>query len=365
MIRYLKYLFNWVPGFDPRIIPSLLFQKNPKKKKNKINIFFGNCGREFFEKKIYGGKIKLFYLKNAFEQGAHANILYLVSSALPSGWIWSLFYFKVTGRKVVLNQNGVYYPEILPFFYSIANLSNIIILIFADYVIYQSKFCRKMALKYLTNKKVDHKILYNPAQKFRLKKKTKKIIKNIAMMGNQYEKYRLDRALSIASFLQSKKNKFIFYIYGLLNWSSNILKNKQYLNNKLNQKKLQGHVIYKGPYKRVELPSILRKTDILLHTKNLDPCPSAVVEAIRNGIPVVYIKNGGTSELVGPGGIGVVPSAKKPAPCNPLEHRISVAINLLISKYPRFSKLAKKQGEKYSIEKWIRQHYKIFKKLNK
>ena len=364
MIRYLKYLFNLAAGFDPRIIPLLLLRESDKnKKRNQICIFFGNHNQEFFEKKIYGGKVKLFYLKDAFEENANGKILYLVSSALPTGWIWALLYFKVTGRRVVLNQNGVYYPDMMPFLYPLANLSNRIIYKYADYVIYQSKFCRKMAAKYLNNKKVNSRILYNPAVNYKLPLKSNRKSLNISLMGNQYEKYRLNRAIKIASILRRKKIKFTLKIYGSLNWTSNAVKNKRYLMKSINQEELQENVIYEGPYNRDALSSILRKTDILLHTKSLDPCPSSVVEAIRNGIPVVYIKNGGTSELVGPGGIGVDLKEGKNWPCDTLENKLAEAISAVILDNSEFSKSARRHGVKYSVKKWVEEHDRIFRKI--
>lgn len=365
MIQHLKYLFNWVPGFDPRIIPLLLSQKDANKiKQKKLPIFFGNYDNRFFAEKIYGGKIKLFYLKNSFQETINSKILYLVSSALPAGWIWTLLYFKITGRKVILNQNGVYYPDIFPFFFSLANLANKIIFQFSDYVIYQSKFCKKMALKYLVIKdKKSSIVLYNPAKKFKIPEKLNNQHKNISLMGNQYEKYRIDRALKVSFILKRKKIKFSLHIYGKLNWTPNLTKNKKYLEKEIKQKKLQGIVIYKRMYKREDLPNILRKTDILLHTKNFDPCPSSVVEAIRNGVPVVYIKNGGTPELVGPGGIGVVHAHKKTMFVGKLEEKLCNAICNIIEKNSKFSKLARAQGEKFSVGRWIREHKIIIKKL--
>jgi glycosyltransferase involved in cell wall biosynthesis len=111
------------------------------------------------------------------------------------------------------------------------------------------------------------------------------------------------------------------------------------------------------------LPGILRKTDILLHTKSFDPCPSSVVEAIRNGIPVVYIKNGGTSELVGPGGIGVDLQKRKTWPIDSLEQKLAEAVCKVNLNICKFSKMALRQGEKNSVEKWIKEHKKIFRKI--
>lgn len=364
IIVYLKYLFHWATGLDPRIIPVLLYRENRKKViSNKTCIFYGNHNKNFFLKKIYGGKVKLFYLKNVFPENADSEILYLVSSALPSGWIWTLLYFKLTKRIIVLNQNGVYYPDILPFFYSLANISNKIIYKYADHIIYQSRFCKKMAEKYLSLKKVQYTILNNPAINYKISQKIRKRFSNISLMGNQYEKYRLERALATALILVRKNIKFNLKIYGCLNWTFDTKNNKKSLIKEIKQKNLQSHVKYLGPYKRKELPNILKTTDLLLHTKSLDPCPSSVVEAIRNGIPVVYIKDGGTSELVGPGGIGVTPRKEKTLSCYTLEKNLAEAISAVIKERSKFSKLAQKHGEKFSIEHWISIHTKIFEKI--
>ena len=44
---------------------------------------------------------------------------------------------------------------------------------------------------------------------------------------------------------------------------------------------------------------LMRRAHLLLHTKVKDPCPSAVIEAMACGLPVVYPASGGTVELVG------------------------------------------------------------------
>jgi len=48
-----------------------------------------------------------------------------------------------------------------------------------------------------------------------------------------------------------------------------------------------------------------RKMDCLVHTVAADSCPNVVVEAMACGVPVVCPREGGSVELVGPGGIAV------------------------------------------------------------
>ena len=61
-----------------------------------------------------------------------------------------------------------------------------------------------------------------------------------------------------------------------------------------------------GRYAQRDAPDLLRRAHLLLHTKVNDPCPTAVIEAMACGLPVVYPASGGTVELVGDeAGIGV------------------------------------------------------------
>src|SRR5207244_5781741 len=69
---------------------------------------------------------------------------------------------------------------------------------------------------------------------------------------------------------------------------------------------LDGRVELLGPYSQDEAPDLLRRADLLLHTKYNDPCPTVVIEAMASGLPVVYSASGGVPELVGEeAGIGI------------------------------------------------------------
>lgn len=58
------------------------------------------------------------------------------------------------------------------------------------------------------------------------------------------------------------------------------------------------------PVESVKLAEILRSHDVYLTASKDDPCSNAVAEALACGLPVVYLKSGGTPELVGWGGLG-------------------------------------------------------------
>lgn len=365
MIRYLKYLFNFAPGLDPRIIP-LLFRNYRKeiKQNKKIAIYFGNQNNKYFKTKIYGGKVKLFHLKSVLRETPSANILYLVSSALPSGWLWTLLFYKLNGRKIVLNQNGVYHSDFFPYLYPLANLSNRLLYINADYVIYQSQFCKKMAINYLDKKRKSSCIMLNPATKNKGKHLKTKDMFIISLMGNQQNKVRVKVALETISKIKAQNIKFVFNIYGHLNWTDNEKRNICELKKEIEKRNLTKCVKYNGYYTQKTISKILNETSVLLHTQSLDASPTTVSEAIAARIPVVYIKNGGTPEIVGKAGIGV--SYRLSAKKNPdyFPEKLAKALIQIKKNYKRYQKLAEQQREKLSVAKWQQKHMRIFKKLN-
>lgn len=53
-----------------------------------------------------------------------------------------------------------------------------------------------------------------------------------------------------------------------------------------------------------QLAALMRENDVFLTASLNDPCSNSVVEALTVGLPCLYRKSGGHSELVGEGGIG-------------------------------------------------------------
>jgi len=66
-----------------------------------------------------------------------------------------------------------------------------------------------------------------------------------------------------------------------------------------------GRVQVVGSVENDRLPPILGECDILVHPRLGDGCPNSVIEAMACGVAVVCGSWGGTSELVGDGGIVV------------------------------------------------------------
>lgn len=64
------------------------------------------------------------------------------------------------------------------------------------------------------------------------------------------------------------------------------------------------NIAVKPPVSSVELAKILKRSDIFITASEDDPCSNALIEALHCGLPAVYLKSGGHSELVKKGGLG-------------------------------------------------------------
>src|SRR5262249_10193825 len=111
--------------------------------------------------------------------------------------------------------------------------------------------------------------------------------------GDQTQTYRLELALRTLAHLPD----------ALLLVSGRLVSDPAPL---LSELGIRDRVAFLGRYPQRDAPAVFRRAHALLHTKVKDPCPSAVIEAMACGLPVVYPASGGTVELVGDdAGIGV------------------------------------------------------------
>jgi glycosyltransferase involved in cell wall biosynthesis len=115
-------------------------------------------------------------------------------------------------------------------------------------------------------------------------------------------------------------------------------------------------VSYLGPIAHAHLPSVYQKADVFIHPRAGDGCPNVVVEALASGLPVICPKWGGTSELIGKGGISV-----EAPPWNYTQefvNAMTVATQSVIQKLDSFKKEARFQASTHLDEKVMGRKYK-------
>lgn len=315
---------------------------------------------------MHGGSVKLTYLSEAFPHSfPFTNLLYAVSSVSHPLQIEILTNAKCKDVKVIVNQNGVAFPAWDGTNYEASNRSLKKVINFADFIIYQSQFCKHSAERYISPPKVPAEIIYNPVDTRLFSpdafSERPKVL-TLLLGGNQYEKYRLELALKTLKALHRDVPNAKLIVTGNL-WLPRY-EAEEWTKQALKEMGLIDHVIFTGAYTQIEAPRLYSQADLLLHTKYADPSPGLVLETLALGMPIVHLENGGVPELVGEAGISV-----------PVEHdwdRINLpdaqsmadAVMQVYSNRNEYSQRARQRAvELFSLEKFVARHKEIFEKV--
>ena len=319
---------------------------------------------------LTGGAVKLAYLARRFpHSAASCNIAYTVSSASHPARKLIIAALKAKGAAVVLNQNGVYYPAWYGKGFARQNLPLIELQGMADYVAYQSEFCRKSAQIFLGQPPCPSAIVYNPVDlgMFFPRKNSlnSRGLKLLLIWNSSHGDYRLETALQTISLLKSSLPGIQLVIAGLDPSSLRDWELQGKIGSWMAGMKLSAENIQMLPrFNRKLAPQIFSCAQILLHPKYQDPCPGAVIEALACGLPVAYSATGGTPELAGDAGVGV------PGPCDweqrhpPSPAALAEAVMKIVSEYDSFSQKARSRAEQYfGIDLFLDKHARIFEEV--
>jgi glycosyltransferase involved in cell wall biosynthesis len=332
------------------------------KKNKKINIFYGGAyAGNFGGTLVKIQRLNKFFLNRIF----NFNLLYCLSN---SPYIFSsvLNFAKKRGIPVIHNQNGYFYDAWYKNKWKSRNLEMSKQHKIADYVFYQSKFCKKNSKKFLQFRDGPSEILYNSVDisKFKpnyLKKKTDHI--KILMTGvyNDHLGYSIEYAIRALHLINKNINAHLF----LAGHYSNFVKQRIVsISAELN---CENKIFFLKKYNQSEAPKIYNNHDIYFYFVQNASCSNAVIEAIACGLPVVYSNSGGTPEIVGrDGGIGIscIESWKKIS--NLSSKEISFAVEKILKKYNFYSRNARlKACKDHNIQNWIKRHKVIFRKYVK
>lgn len=315
---------------------------------------------------VHGGAVKLTYLAESFpHQFPSANLLYAVSSVGHPLYLTILSEARRKGLKVVINQNGVSLPAWDGDDHEKYNLTLKKALTYADFIAYQSQFCKDSAKRYISPPDVPSEIIYNPVdtrlfspEACQLKTQTLTLL----LGGNQYEKRRLDLALQILKALHRDVPNAKLIVTGNL-WLPRD-EAEAWTKQALRDMHLTDHVTFTGTYAQTDAPALYSKAHLLLHTKYADPSPGLVLEAMALGMPVVHLDNGGVPELVGDAGIGVHVEHDWDKINLPDPQAMADAVMRVYSRREEYSQKARQRAvDLFSLEKFIARHKEIFEKV--
>ena len=314
----------------------------------------------------HGGAVKLTYLaENLPHQFPLANVLYAVSSVAHPLQIKVLETAKRKGLKIVVNQNGVAFPAWDGVNYEASNRSLKQLISFANFIIYQSQFCKDSAERYIYPPDVPSEVIYNPVDTRLFSPDAcpaKPEALTLLLGGNQYEKYRLELALRTLKALHRDMPDAKLIVTGNL-WLPRD-EAEAWTKQALLEMNLNEHVIFTGTYAQTDAPALYSQAHLLLHTKYADPSPGLVLEAMALGMPVVHLDNGGVPELVGDAGIGVHVEHDWNKINLPDPQAMADAVLRVYARREEFSQKARQRAvDLFSLEKFVARHKEIFEKV--
>jgi glycosyltransferase involved in cell wall biosynthesis len=314
----------------------------------------------------HGGAVKLTYLAENFpHRFPSASLLYAVSSVAHPLQNEILESAKRKRLKIIVNQNGVAFPAWDGANYQASNQPLKRMIGFADFIIYQSQFCKDSAERYISPPDVPHEVIYNPVDTRLFSPEAwsaRPAALTLLLGGNQYEKYRLELALQTLQALHRTVPNARLIVTGNL-WIPRD-EAEVWTKQTLRDMHLTEHVTFTGTYAQTDAPALYSQAHLLLHTKYADPSPGLVLEVMSLGMPVVHLNNGGVPELVGDAGIGVAVEHDWNKINLPNPQAMANAVMQVYSRREEFSQKARQRAvDLFSLEKFLARHREIIEKV--
>ena len=334
-----------------------------------VSVYYGFDRLPTQEDHLQGGIVKLLDLSSRYpNQVSGANILYLVSSALPTNASRLVKFARRKGAKIVLNQNGLAYHGWYGDGWEKINEPILKVWQASHYVIYQSQFCRDSVRHFFGEAANPGEVLQNPVDTSvfspgELNPAPGELV--LITAGSHHTFYRVQVAMDTLALVIRTIPRARLIIAGRYMWRSDEQKALQEARQYAQQSGLDTRIDFQGSYNQLEAVRLLRQGHLLLHTKYNDPCPRLVVEALSCGLPVIYSATGGVPELVGEkAGIGVPGLLDWEMDHPPAPENLAKAVLAIAARRSEFAGEARRRAVmNFDVHPWLDRHQQIFQEL--
>lgn len=336
-----------------------------RKKDNAVKIYYGYPEDISIRTAAF---LKVKKLRRYFpEYKKGFNLIYTINGYYPDYAVCKSA--KRLGIPIVYNANGVYYKAWYGPGWEKENEALRRAYMISDYVVFQSRFSKLSAETFLGKPPDKWEILYNPVDtaKFVPEDFADEQRLTLLAMGNHLSFHRLEVPVRALKILMKKGINARLIIagylkkgYGYFNVDGNIQKLVSSLG-------LGETVEFLSPYDEDEVVKIYQSAHILVHMQYNDVCPSAVIEAMACGLPVVYSSSGGTPELVGvSAGIGLPVQLDWDYYRVPDPEEVTSSIIKVAQNRKAMSSAARNRAvQNFDIRHWAERHRQIFNTLIK
>ena len=332
-------------------------------KNNNLAVYYGGARQG----DIGGPLVKVKRLREHFPQNNWGYNLVYVLSNTPYLSKSSLALLKHRKIPIVHNQNGVFYKAWYEGDGIKENDRMALSYHAADWVFYQSKFCKHAAQLFLGPRSGSGEVLYNAidTKKFFPREPKHSLVKRdfVFLLTGKIDSHLYYRLESTIKGLRMANKNGLRSRLKIAGWvERDIQLRAMDLSKKYG---IANKVEFLGPYTQKEAPSIYRAADAYVMTKHNDPCPNTVLEAMSCGLPVLYSNSGGVPELVGDdAGIGLLCEQSWDSPFVPSAQSIGDGMIEIVERRKKFSTVARQRAiDLFDISDWIDRHKNIFERL--
>jgi glycosyltransferase involved in cell wall biosynthesis len=286
-----------------------------------------------------------------------------VSSAPPKFAPELVAWAKARGVKFVWNQNGVAYPAWHGPRSEELNAPMRGLREQADFIFYQSEFCRQCAERFLGPANAPGEIAFNCVDTARFTPGCPSDTERCRLLaaGSHYESYRVISVLETVAELVRRKFPVELHLAGRLAWDGA----EAEVEEKIRELRLVESVRRTAAYRQEDAPALYQPAHILLHPKYKDPCPTVPIEAMACGVPVIGSASGGMPELVA-GEAGVLLEVPESWEQNhwPAPVAMADAVETIMRRWPEYRAAARMHAvEHFSKELWLVKHRRVFHEL--